>query len=508
MSVRAARIGRTLEPAALAALGVNVTRLESDSRKVRRGDTFVAYPGGTHDGRAFIPQAIAAGAASVLWEADGFRWHRDWHLPNVAVVRLKKRVGALASALVGYPSRALWMVGVTGTNGKTSCTHWIAQSLTRCRRRTGIIGTLGNGFPGALDEATHTTPDAIALQSLLADFVARGAQGVAMEVSSHGLDQGRVNGIEYDVAMLTNLTRDHLDYHGTMRRYKTAKARLFRFPSLKCAVLNLDDDFGAELAARLAGRNVGVIGYGFRRGIEVPPAVARVRGTKLTVTESGIAFEVTGPFGKAQVVSRQLGRFNAANLLGCLAALLASDVPMSDAVAALGNVNPIPGRVERIGGDGQPLVVVDYAHTPDALEKILVTLRELLPKPQRGSGARAARLFCVFGCGGNRDAGKRPLMGEVATRLADEVIVTSDNPRREDARGIIAQIIAGAHANYRVIEDRAAAIVEGVGRARAGDIVLVAGKGHEPYQEIGATRLPFSDVEVALVALRGFGGRP
>ena len=494
---------RRLEPAALTGLGVSVTRLESDSRRVRRGDTFVAYPGEIHDGRDFIPQAIAAGAASVLWEADGFRWRRDWRVSNLAVSHLKTRVGELASALYGHPSRALWMVGVTGTNGKTSCSHWLAQSLTGCGRRTGVIGTLGNGFPGALDEGTHTTPDAVALQALLADFVARGAHGVAMEVSSHGLEQGRVNGTEFDVAMLTNLTRDHLDYHTTMRRYRAAKAKLFRLPTLRHAVLNLDDDFGIELATRLCARKVGVIGYGFRRAVDVPRTVWRIRGSRLSVTEAGIGFDVTSPWGRARLESPHVGRFNAANLLGCLAALLASDVPLAEAVAALAKVGQIPGRLQRLGGNGRPLVVVDYAHTPDALEKVLHALRELLPRPRRGTPA--SRLICIFGCGGNRDSGKRPVMGEVVTRLADEAIVTSDNPRREDPRAIIDQIIAGARANYHVIEDRATAIAEGVGRARPGDIVLVAGKGHEPYQEIGTTRLPFSDAEVAQLALDSGG---
>jgi UDP-N-acetylmuramoyl-L-alanyl-D-glutamate--2,6-diaminopimelate ligase len=498
-------VSRRLEPAALAALGVSVTRLQADSRRVGQGDTFVAYPGETHDGRDFIPQAIAAGATSVLWDAEGFRWRRDWRVSNVAVSHLKTRVGELASALHGHPSRALWMVGVTGTNGKTSCSHWLAQSLTRCGRRTAVIGTLGNGLPGALDAGTHTTPDAIALQALLADFVARGAQAVAMEVSSHGLEQGRVNGTEFDVAMLTNLTRDHLDYHSTMRRYRAAKAKLFRFPTLRHAVLNLDDDFGVELAARLTGRKVGLIGYGFRRAVDVPRAVWRVRGSKLSVTEAGIGFDVTSPWGRARLESPHLGRFNAANLLGCLAALLASEVSLAEAVAALGRAGQIPGRMQRLGGNGRPLVVVDYAHTPDALEKVLRSLRELLPRPRRG--VPRSRLLCIFGCGGNRDTGKRSLMGEVATRLADEVIVTSDNPRREDPWRIIDQIIAGARANYHVIEDRATAIVEGISRARRGDIVLVAGKGHEAYQEIGTTRLPFNDVEVAQVALddRGAG---
>jgi UDP-N-acetylmuramoyl-L-alanyl-D-glutamate--2,6-diaminopimelate ligase len=499
---------RRLDPAALAALGLAVTRLESDSRRVRGGDTFVAHPGARHDGREFIAQALAAGATSVLWEPEGFRWKREWRVPNLPVPRLQMRIGELASALHGYPSRCLRMVGVTGTNGKTSCTHWLAQSLTRCGRKAGVIGTLGNGFPGALDAATHTTPDAISLQALLADFLARGAQAIAMEVSSHGLDQGRVTGTEYEVAMLTNLTRDHLDYHGTMRRYKAAKAKLFRFPSLRHAVLNFDDDFGVELAARLGKRKVRVIGYGFRRGIPAPAATIRVRGSGLAVTQAGVAFDVACPWGRARLQSRQLGRYNAENLLGCLAALLACDVPFVDALGALAAVDQIPGRLERLGGEGQPLVVVDYAHTPDALAQVLGALREMLPRPRRGSGTRSPRLVCVFGCGGDRDAGKRPLMGEVATQLADEVIVTSDNPRRENPRAIIDQIIAGARANYHVIEDRALAIAEALARARPADIVLVAGKGHEPYQEIGTTRLPFSDVEVVRVALEGCRGRP
>lgn len=503
----AVRTPRRLEPAALAAAGLPVTRLESDSRCVRPGDTFVAYPGARTDGRSYISQALAAGATSVLWEAEGFRWSGEWRVPNLPVPRLRYKVGALASALAGYPSRKLWMIGVTGTNGKTSCSHWIAQSLTRCGRKTGVIGTLGNGFPGELEDASHTTPDALALQSTLARFVERGATGVAMEVSSHGLDQGRATGTEFDVAMLTNLTRDHLDYHGSMRRYSAAKAKLFRFPTLQCAVLNADDAFGIELAARLAKTRIEVIGYGFSGRVALPSRVRRLRGQKLVVSESGIAFDVAGPWGRARFASRQLGRFNASNLLGALTALLASDLELNEGIAALETADEIPGRVQRLGGDGDPLVVVDYAHTPDALEKVLHTLRELLPRAKRAyRHHRGPRLLCVFGCGGNRDAGKRPLMGEVATRLADEVIITSDNPRREDPRAIIEQIIVGARANYRVIEDRANAIAEAVACARPGDIVLLAGKGHERYQEIGTERLPFSDIEVARVALGGRGG--
>ncbi len=473
------------------ALAVPVTRLVNDSRRVAPGDTFVAYPGEAVDGRDFIPQAIARGANAVVWEARHFLWDPAWQVPNLPVPGLRDKLGALAAEVCGQPSRALWMVGITGTNGKSSCAHWIAQALTHAGRRSAIIGTLGNGFPGALTPALNTTPDAILLQETLRDYLQRGAQAVAMEVSSHALVQGRVNGTRFDVAVFTNLSRDHLDYHGDMQAYIAAKARLFDWPGLGHAVINADDPLGADFAARARATGARVWRYGF--------APAEVQGAHLQVGPAGLRFDVSTPVGCATIDSPLLGRFNAHNLLAVLSVLLASGVTLDAAVSALGALTPVPGRMQCLRRPGAPLVVVDYAHTPDALEKVLLTLREVAAESK--SAAADARLVCVFGCGGNRDKGKRPLMGAVASRLADEVVLTSDNPRHEDPRTIIGEISAGMGANYHVIEDRAAAIHWAIAQARPGDVVVIAGKGHEDYQDIAGRRLPFSDVEVASRAL-------
>ena len=474
-----------VDPAVLAPLGTRITRLATDSRRVRPGDTFVACPGERSDGRRHIPQAMAAGAASVLWEAEGFAWNPAWNLPNLAVTGLRRRLGALAAHVYGDPSRKMWVAGVTGTNGKTSCSHWIAQALSRLRRPTALIGTLGIGFPNVLMPATHTTPDAVTLQEQLADWLARGARCVSMEVSSHGLDQGRVNSAAFAAALFTNFSRDHLDYHGSMERYGAAKAKLFQWPGLQYAVVNLDDPFGAQLAAAVDRTRVQVLGYGFGKG--------EIAGHNLQLSQRGLRLEITTPWGAGVVRSALLGAFNASNLLGVLGVLLAAGAGLDEAAESLAHVVPPAGRLQMIRAPGRPLVVVDYAHTPDALEKVLETLRPLL--------APGARLWCVFGCGGDRDAGKRPLMGEVATRLADRAIVTSDNPRSEAPRAIIDAVIAGAHPGYHVEEDRATAIARAVHEAAADDIVLIAGKGHETYQEIAGERLPFSDAEVARGAL-------
>jgi UDP-N-acetylmuramoyl-L-alanyl-D-glutamate--2,6-diaminopimelate ligase len=499
--------------------GLGVKRLTSDSRLIGAGDTFVAYPGETRDGREFIPQAIASGAASVLWDSGGFAWNPAWRAANLGVPNLRRRAGEIANHVYGRPSSRLWMIGVTGTNGKTTCSQWIAQSLTRTGRRCAVIGTLGSGFLGALEPSINTTPDAVWLHGALSGFLSRGARSVSMEVSSHGLAQHRLAGVEFDVALLTNVTRDHLDYHGTMRNYRATKAKLFDWPALGCAVLNFDDTLGAELAARLPRRDLRVIGYGFGR----PPLarsrrLSRVQGSNLRVGTDGLSFDVTTPWGSASLESRLIGSFNAANLLGSLATLLASEVSLDDSVKALQRVKAVAGRTERYGGGRRPLVVVDYAHTPDALEKVLTALRELLgqgpevpdSKPKgrkRPASARPAisnpKLICVFGCGGDRDRGKRPLMGRVASRLADHVIITSDNPRSEDPFAIIVDILEGVEAECAVVPDRARAIRQAVAAARRGDIVLIAGKGHERYQEIGATRRPFSDAGAAQAALRG-----
>jgi len=469
------------DPRALDQLGVRIASLALDSRRVSPGALFLAYPGERTDGRQYIAQAIAGGASAVLWENQDFEWDTAWRVPNLGVSNLRSRLGEIADQFHGHPSRHLLMAGVTGTNGKTSCSHWIAQSLTRLGRKSAVIGTLGSGFPGHLDPASNTTPDAVALQGQLAALRAQGAQACAMEVSSHGIDQGRVNAVEFDIALFTNLSRDHLDYHGTMEQYAATKARLFRWPGLRHAVVNLDDGFGRELSESIDRSQVNVLGYGLGRG--------EIAGHKLDLSTRGLKLEIRTPWGEAQLVSPMTGGFNAANLLGVLGVLISAEVPLQEAVDALRHVDAVPGRLQMIRMPGVPVAVVDYAHTPDALEKVLLALRELL---QPGS-----RLFCVFGCGGDRDPGKRPLMGEVATRLADHAVITSDNPRSEDPLAIIEDIVAGARGNFAVEPDRAAAISQALHEARERDVVLIAGKGHEAYQEISGVKLPFDDAQVA-----------
>lgn len=463
-------------------LGTAVGGLVNDSRKAMPGVVFAAYPGESRDGRAFIPQAVAQGVDGVLWDADHYQWDPALAIPNAGVVGLRTRIGEIAAHVYGEPARTLHMVGITGTNGKTSVAHWVAQAFSRLGRKTAIIGTVGNGFPGALTPALNTTPDAIELQQRLAQYRQQGAAACAMEVSSHGLAQGRVNGTHFNVAVLTNLSRDHLDYHGDMDSYAAAKARLFNWPGLEWVVLNVDDSFGQRLESET--RSARVAGYGFRRGAVV--------AEKLRLSQNGLHLKVHTDWGNADIDAPLLGRFNAANLLAVLTTLLVSGAKLDDAGSALAQVTPPPGRMQTLGGGAHPLVVVDYAHTPDALEKALATLREIV------SGGR---LICVFGCGGNRDKGKRPLMGEAAAKAADEIWVTSDNPRNEDPRHIIDDILVGAAGKPHVEPDRARAIFEAIGGAHQGDVVLIAGKGHEDYQEVAGERLPFSDVAVARKAL-------
>jgi UDP-N-acetylmuramoyl-L-alanyl-D-glutamate--2,6-diaminopimelate ligase len=473
----------------LAQLGVPLADITGDSRAVKMGSIFVAYPGTAQDGRAFIADAIARGAAAVIWEHAGFRWDERWEVPNLGVDNLRGRISAIAGSIYGDPSDALWMAGVTGTNGKTSVAQWIAAALDSLGRRSAVLGTLGNGLVGERAEAKNTTPDPILLQRLLADYRRRGARAVAMEVSSHGLDQGRVAGIRYDTAVFTNLTRDHLDYHGSMEKYAEAKYALFAARGLAHAVINVDDEWGARFATRLAAGALDVITYG-----TAPGTRARLAASRIVLSDEGVRFHVSGEWGEGDVEAGVLGAFNVSNLLAVLGALLAAGIAFDDAIGAVGGLAPVPGRLERIGGRGAPLVVVDYAHTPDALEKALAALRPAVPA--------GARLICVFGCGGDRDRGKRPLMGGKAAALADHVIVTSDNPRTEDPHAIIADILEGIPGGEaEAIEDRQVAIFSAVSHAHAGDVVLLAGKGHETYQEIAGVRHPFSDRETAEAAL-------
>ena len=503
---------------ALDHLGVRIGSLVTDSRMVKTGDTFLAYAGEQLDARKFIPQAIAAGANAVLWERRGFAWNPAWQVPNLPVAELRAHAGTIADHVYGHPSQSLWLIGITGTNGKTSCSHWIAQAMTALGKKTAIIGTLGAGFPGELESTANTTPNAVMLHQEMAGYLLRGAQCVAMEVSSHGIVQGRISGATFAVAVFTNLSRDHLDYHGSMEAYAAAKAQLFHWPALKYAVLNLDDAYGIELSQQLSGLETRVIGYGFTELALQSQGSEKfrvVRGRNLKLNPQGLEFDIEFGAGfeteYSRLAANMVGSFNASNLLGVLATLLASGVKLADAVQALRQVRPVAGRMEQIGGGAQPLVVVDYAHTPDALEKVLVTLREILragPEANEKTGTGSPKLICVFGCGGERDRGKRSLMGAAATRLADEVIITSDNPRQEDPHAIIGQITAGACPNYHVEEDRKAAIYRAIQRAQKGDVVLIAGKGHEAYQEIEGKKFPFSDTEVARQALRDLTGIP
>jgi UDP-N-acetylmuramoyl-L-alanyl-D-glutamate--2,6-diaminopimelate ligase len=515
------RVGFPLDQ--LNTLKVPVTRLVTDSRAVTPGDTFVAYPGEKLDGRQFIAQAITRGANAVIWESRDFTWNDAWQVPNLAVADLRHKAGWLADAVYGKPSEQLRVIGITGTNGKTSTSHWIAHALSDTGEKCALVGTLGNGFSGALQASANTTPDAIRVHGLLADYLRDGARAVAMEVSSHALAQGRVNGVCFDVALLTNLSRDHLDYHGDMESYAASKRKLFGWEDLRCVVLNLDDAFGAALAEELcdgtlpspqsspaSGRGgerdkqhsiPEIVGYGMSDGALQQAerlGIRMVYGRLTQMSAHGLSLEIHSSWGGVQLCSALVGRFNAANLLGTLAVLLVSDVALDEAVQSLGKVEAVAGRMQRLGSAGQPTVIVDYAHTPDALEKVLLALREV----NESSGGK---LICVFGCGGDRDRGKRPMMGLVAERFADHCIVTSDNPRSEDPQQIIAEVLGGMSAgNHEIIIERAIAIGRAIGMARQSDTVLVAGKGHEDYQEIGGVKHPFSDVTVAGLALEAW----
>ncbi len=465
---------------------VAVTGLTSDSRAVRPGDAFVALAGASVHGLRFAGIARAAGAAAIVYETpvqDGVA------IPDgaVGVPRLRGKLGAIADRYFGSPSLHLTVVGVTGTNGKTSFVQLLTQALDLHGDVAGSIGTLGAGLVGRIVAGERTTPDVIAVHRLLADMRAESASHVAMEVSSHALDQGRVDAVAFDVAVFTNLTRDHLDYHGDMDAYGAAKARLFAWPTLRAAVVNLDDTFGAALHARLPQglRRIGVSSRG--------AAGASLRAEQVRLDATGIRFDLAMDGECHPVASQLLGRFNADNLLAVAGALLALDWPLATIAALLPRLQPVNGRMNRAGGDARsPLVVVDYAHTPDALEQALASLR----------AHTAGKLVCVFGCGGERDRGKRPQMGEIASRLADWTIITDDNPRGEDGESIVAEILSGFDSLDAQIErDRAAAIAMAIVHSKPGDVVLIAGKGHEPYQEVNGVRLPFDDMAHVLDAL-------
>ncbi len=482
-----------------------VSGVVADSRRVRPGDLFLACAGRRRHGAEFIARAVAAGAAAVVCEVDeGADGARRLSLregvPVIAVSAPPDAGGGIAAEIAarfhGRPADALEVVGVTGTNGKSSCCHYLAQCLEASGSACGLVGTLGHGRHGALHPATHTTPDAVTLQALLAELRDEGCTHVAMEVSSHALDQGRVTGVRFAGGLFTNLSRDHLDYHGSMTHYARSKARLFRSSGLRYAALNADDPAHRTMLAALPastelGTELALYGFGpdlaaTVRGRGIGRDARWLQGHVLAAGPAGLHLAVAGSWGAGELRSALLGRFNAGNLLASLAVLLLMGLPLADALAGLARVRAVPGRMERFGGHGgRPLVIVDYAHTPAALAAVLESLKAFC----RG------RLWCVFGCGGGRDRGKRGQMGGIAERLADRVVVTDDNPRDEDPEAIVAEILAGMRrpAAAEVLHDRAAAIAYAVGQADAQDIVLVAGKGHEDYQLVQGRRLPFSD---------------
>lgn len=487
--------------------------LRSDSRQLRAGDAFMAWPGAAHDARRFVRGALDAGAAACLVASEGVEAF-GFDDPRIAAVPdLKAAAGVIADRFFGAPSAALELVASTGTNGKTSTSWWMAQALTVLGRRCALVGTLGIGEPpragtgeaATIDFTGLTTPDPVSFHAALRRFADAGFRACALEASSIGLVEQRLAGTRLDVALFTNFTRDHLDFHGDMAAYWAAKRMLFDWPGLRAAVVNLDDAQGAALARELAARgDIDLWTYAVH-------APARLRAEGLHYEAGGLAFElVEAGCAPMTVRSRLIGDYNASNLLAVLGGLRALGVPAAEAAAVVPLLTPVPGRMQQVraataGCDGaaDPEVVVDYAHTPDALEKALTALRPL-------ARARGGRLWCVFGCGGDRDPTKRPLMGAIAQQLADDVVLTSDNPRSEPPGAILAQIAAGLQQGTRavVIEDRRQAILDAVRSADPADVLLIAGKGHEDYQDIGGRKLPFSDIDEALIALQARRAQP
>ena len=483
-----------------------ITALALDSRDLAAGTLFCALAGTRRHGMEFAAAAVENGAVALLAEPDD-----DWTagrlaqsatelgVPVIPLPQLSQRLSTLAGRFYGEPSRELDLIAATGTNGKTSVCQFIAQALDG-GRPCGVVGTLGYGFPGELAPTAHTTPDAIRLQGILAELLGRGATAVAMEVSSHALDQGRAAGLAVDTAVFTNLTRDHLDYHQDMLNYAQAKRRLFHLPGLRHAVLNADDPFGREILASLDPAVEPVL-YGLESDWQPVADGSRwLRAGSVEPQARGMKIRVSGSWGEGEFTTSLLGHFNAGNLLAVLAVLLLRGWRLQSALERLQQVRGVPGRMECFGTPDQPLVVVDYAHTPDALEQALKVLREHRPR----------RLTVLFGCGGDRDRGKRPLMGAVAEQLGDRLIVTDDNPRNEEGDRIVADILAGMEqpARAEVERNRARAIRQAIEGAEPEDIVLVAGKGHETTQTVGDLVLPFSDRAQVVQALNERGGCP
>lgn len=457
-----------------------------DSRKARPGDVFFALAGTQSHGMKYAAQAAAAGVCAIVYDPvqGGAEWAAKLEaaVPCFAVERLDQALGLIADRFFGEPSKQIQVLGVTGTNGKTSCSHFIAHALGHA----AVIGTLGWGIPGSLKSTTHTTPDAIEVHALLARLQADGVTSVAMEASSHGLDQGRLNGIRFQGGLFTNLSRDHLDYHQTMQAYLEAKLRLVDWPGLQFIAFNLDDVSAAAIVAR-SSANTRKIGFSLTVEPALFPEVEIVQASAIRHDQDGVSFDVDFAGKQTRLTAPLYGDFNVENLLGALAVLLALGFTLEDAARRLQNASAVPGRMERFASKTGAVAVVDYAHTPDALNKALTSLRRHCQ----------GRLSVVFGCGGDRDKGKRPQMGAIAETLADRVVLTDDNPRSEDGEIIIQQILDGcARKDAIVLRNRREAIAWALQQMGPDDVLLVAGKGHEDTQDIGGVRQPFSDRQI------------
>ncbi len=471
---------------------IPVNGLSLDSRNIQPGDVFIALEGQTEHGLVYAETAVKKGAVAVLCDRKFDQYCQQilsalmTKVICIPVSDLKNKLGQIASSFYNDASKRLFTVGVTGTDGKTSVSHFIAQALNDGEHPSAVIGTIGNGLINQLETASHTTPDVIQIQKMMADFEAQGVTQVSMEVSSHGLDQGRVDGVAFDVAVLTNLGRDHLDYHGSIEEYQQAKRKLFLNESLNAVVLNLDDEFGQQLAADIKFK-CDVWGYSTQPENTVP-ADKLIKASSIAPDASGLKFSVETPQGNADIAIPLLGSFNVSNVLATLAVMLIKGVSLNDAVTRLSCLNTVPGRVQTIKTNDYPLVVIDYAHTPQALSSVLASISE----------HTNGKIYCVFGCGGDRDKGKRPLMAKAAEELADVVIVTDDNPRNENPEAIIEDIKSGFSNVVKIhfIHDRKLAIENALSMASENDVVLIAGKGHEDYQIIGDKKLPFSDLSV------------
>lgn len=468
---------------------INITGLSLDSRSIKNNYLFIAIKGETVNGIEFINNAIDQGAAAVLWDADAtvdaikINWRKttsNINVPIIAIENLSQLTGEFADRFFETPSKNIPVCGITGTNGKTSCADFIAQMMS-VDAPCGLIGTLGSGLYPELKETGFTTPDAITCHQWLADIELNKAKFAVMEVSSHALIQGRVNAIRFDSAVFTNLSRDHLDFHGDMQSYAEAKLKLFKSAGLKNAIINVDDEAGRDIVDNLT-KDIRCIRYGLDKTFKPD-----VYGSNVKLDEHGLSMAVNTPWGDGQLTSPVIGDFNASNLLAVLSLMLLQGIEFNEALQRLTTIKSVAGRMQRFGGDKTPLVIVDFAHTPDALEQALTSLR------QHTQG----ELWCVFGCGGDRDAGKRPLMGAVAENKADYIVLTNDNPRSEEAENIINDIKAGMKDinNLTVEKDRHAAILFAIHQAKAGDVVLIAGKGHENYQLVGDKKYPFNDAE-------------